>query len=380
MTPIELLWSVPFGRMGGVSPLARRGGLSLRRAIEAAVLPGLQRPPCLVTFSGGRDSSTVLAIATSVARREGLPLPIPVTNAFPHVAESMETDWQRLVIDAVGPPDWQRIELDDELDVLGTRATDVALRHGVLAPFNAHFLEPIIELGRGGSVLTGVGGDELFAPVGRHHLARTLAGRRRLRPLELPRLVASTAMPISVRRRRLGRRDMLSYPWLTATGHAALNAGLRAWDAHESWRWDYATRTHMWAGRRLQMHARSTALLGMDHDALVINPFMDPVVLAAASDAWGWAGPRNRTTELRALVRSDLPDAVLARATKSTFNATFWTGYGRQFADAWSGRGLDTNLVDEEALRREWSRPQPDAHSFSLLLTAWLADHATRGT
>ena len=54
-----------------------------RAAFEAAILPGLRRSPCLVSFSGGRDSSAVLATATAVARREGLPLPVPITHRFP---------------------------------------------------------------------------------------------------------------------------------------------------------------------------------------------------------------------------------------------------------------------------------------------------------
>ena len=43
-------------------------------ALEEAILPALQRAPCLVSFSGGRDSATVLAAAVRLARREGLEL------------------------------------------------------------------------------------------------------------------------------------------------------------------------------------------------------------------------------------------------------------------------------------------------------------------
>ncbi len=48
-----------------------------REAIERAVLPALQRQPCLVAFSGGRDSSAVLAVAALVARRPGWRSPSP---------------------------------------------------------------------------------------------------------------------------------------------------------------------------------------------------------------------------------------------------------------------------------------------------------------
>ncbi len=53
-----------------------------RQALELAVRPALERAPCLVSFSGGRDSSAVLAVATRVARRHGLPPPVPATNRF----------------------------------------------------------------------------------------------------------------------------------------------------------------------------------------------------------------------------------------------------------------------------------------------------------
>src|SRR5262245_65085870 len=63
-------------------------------AFERAVLPALRRGPCLVSFSGGRDSSAVLAVATGIARREGLPLPVPVKNVFPGPATTLEPGWQ----------------------------------------------------------------------------------------------------------------------------------------------------------------------------------------------------------------------------------------------------------------------------------------------
>jgi hypothetical protein len=62
-------------------------------AIEAVLRPALERAPCLVSFSGGRDSSAVLASATDLARREGLPLPIPATNRFPDAPGSDEAVW-----------------------------------------------------------------------------------------------------------------------------------------------------------------------------------------------------------------------------------------------------------------------------------------------
>jgi asparagine synthase (glutamine-hydrolysing) len=82
---------------------------SVRAAFEAALLPALRRAPCLVSFSGGRDSSAVLAVAAHVARREGLPLPIPATIHFPHAGGTQETEWQEQVIGHLGLEDWHRV-------------------------------------------------------------------------------------------------------------------------------------------------------------------------------------------------------------------------------------------------------------------------------
>jgi asparagine synthetase B (glutamine-hydrolysing) len=61
--------------------------------LERVLVRSLQRPPCLVAFSGGRDSAGVLAAASHAARRHGLPLPIPATYRFPGAAEVDESEW-----------------------------------------------------------------------------------------------------------------------------------------------------------------------------------------------------------------------------------------------------------------------------------------------
>ncbi|GAB7190151.1 hypothetical protein NUM3379_08570 [Kineococcus sp. NUM-3379] len=379
LTPLELLWSVPFGPAAGVAPLPRGPAPPLRAALEAAVLPALRRPPCAVSFSGGRDSSAVLAVATVLARREGLPAPVPVTHRFGWLAESVEDGWQELVVRSLGLREWQRTAWDGEragdLDVLGPVARRVLTRHGVLPPFNLHFHEPVLAAAAGGSVLTGVGGDELFAPVARHPLPRTLAGRRPLRVAELPRMLAGAALPAPVRAARLARELAVGYPWLTARGERALRRALGAQAAREPLRWDTAARTHVWPGRRLQLHRAGLEALGAHHGVLVESPFCAPGVLAAAAARWGWAGPRSRAAELADLLAGDLPPQLAARESKSTFDGAFWHAAGREFAAAWDGRGLEAvaGLVDVAALREHWLTAAPDAHSFSLLQHAWLA-------
>src|SRR5690625_7336371 len=75
---------------------------SPRDALDDAIRPALVGGPCFVTFSGGRDSSAVLAAATELARRDGLPDPIPVTRTSPGLPAAAEPGWQRLGIDHGG--------------------------------------------------------------------------------------------------------------------------------------------------------------------------------------------------------------------------------------------------------------------------------------
>ena len=94
MGPAEVVTGYVFGQASIQD--ARSAAIQTPRvALEAAVLGALRRPPCGVAFSGGRDSSLVLAVATHVARREGLPDPIPVTRRFPDKPEAEESEWRR---------------------------------------------------------------------------------------------------------------------------------------------------------------------------------------------------------------------------------------------------------------------------------------------
>ena len=66
--PLELAAGRMFGEdpeAPGIAHVELRGTTPLS-ALEEAILPALEREPCLVSFSGGRDSSAVLAVATRV--------------------------------------------------------------------------------------------------------------------------------------------------------------------------------------------------------------------------------------------------------------------------------------------------------------------------
>ena len=72
-----------------------------------------------------------------------------------------------------------------------------------------------------------------------------------------------------------------------------------------------------------------------------------------------------------------LPEAMYRRVSKATFNEAFWRSHSRVLVEQWRGDGIPTELVDPEALRREWTTPVPDAHTYTLLQSVWLAGAAS---
>ena len=72
------------------------------------------------------------------------------------------------------------------------------------------------------------------------------------------------------------------------------------------------------------------------------------------------------------LVGDLLPPALLNRSTKARFDEVFWTEHSRELVADWNGEGVDSELVDLDRLREEWSKPTPEAHTFTLLQSVWL--------
>jgi asparagine synthetase B (glutamine-hydrolysing) len=372
LTPLELASGLVFGDGGRLPDLPlETPPLPPRDAVERAVLLALRRPPCLVSFSGGRDSSAILAVATAVARREGLPLPIPATNRFPAADGSLETEWQERVIAYLGIEDWIRRDLTDELDCVGPVATRVLRRHGVLWPCNTHFHDPFFEAAAGGSVLTGIGGDEAFMSPSRSNYLAVLSGRRSPRPRDVLRVGFALA-PRSIRRRVIERRFPRVCWWLRPEVLKQVRAAIALEASTEPLRWRARYR---WVHgfHYLKVGLQSLALLAHDHDVLAVHPFARREFLAALA-----AMPRGRRFDSRdaameALFGELLPRELHRRSTKAQFDGAFWNRHSRNLVERWSGEGVDPDLVDPEILREVWTSPAPDARSFPLLQAVWLA-------
>lgn len=370
LTRLELASGLVFGEDAHAPPLPTPSGQGPRKALEAAVVPALQRPPCLVSFSGGRDSAAVLAVANHVARREGLEPPIPVTNCFPDAAESDESEFQERTVRHLGLNDWQRLIFTDELDCVGPVARKTLGSHGLLWPFNAYFHVPPLERAAGGSLLTGAGGDEAFSVS---QFARTqllLAGAARPEPRDVLRVGFALA-PRPLRALVLRRRIPDAFPWLRDHARRAVERAAAAEAAAEPFR---LRRRMQWLRglRHMGVGLDSLGVLAEADGAAVHHPLSD-------RDFWAELGAlprsnrlRTRTEAMRALFGDLLPEPVLARATKASFDEAFWNRHSRAFAASWDGSGVDAEVVDTELLRREWSSPAPNPRSYLLLQAAWL--------
>lgn len=378
LSPLELAWGVPIGPAEGIQALQPQPAVPGRVALEEIIRRGLTRPPCLVSFSGGRDSSAVLALATHVARRDGLPDPIPASNLFTSIPAADERHWQELMIRHLRLADWLRIELTDELDVLGPLAAGVVARHGVLAPFNSHFQIPLLQRAAGGSVLTGVGGDEVFEPTERAVLARLLSWRRLPSRRHAGSILGALA-PRTVRERRISQAlapDPLG--WLQPEVHRRIAAASASWHAGEPVSYDAALRTWWWRSRQLQANIAGKRLLAADYGVQMLHPFADPLFLSAYGAGRGPAGPPGRTWALRELFGDVLPPEMIERETWGSFNGAFWTATARSVVAGWDGTGADPELMDADALSAEWRREDPDWHSFSLAQQLLLGGAGTR--
>lgn len=372
MSPREVATGWPTGRSPVPDPDADLARQHPRAVLERLLLPALEHEPCLVAFSGGRDSSAVLAVATDVARRHGLSDPVPLTRRYVGDARADEAEWQELVARHLGLREWVRLDLTDDLDLLGDRAVAALRRYGQLWTPMLYVNLPMLEQARGGALLTGQGGDEV---LGSHRIAplRALADAgRRARRRDVRRAVGAAAP--NVLRTWWARRRVdpsVVPPWLRPEVARAHHAALVRDRAGEPLR---ADRSVEWllGMRAIQAAFHNLDLLAREHGVRLVHPLLDVSFVAAMARAWGWRGPRDRTEALRWLVGDLLPDEICARVSKATFNTALFGPASRAFVEQWDGDGVDHELVDPDALRATWESDFPHGGSFALLQQAWL--------
>ena len=348
--------------------------LSARDALEQSLCHSLQRGPCVIAFSGGRDSSLLLAAAVHVARREGLPEPVPFTRVFPGIGEADEGHWQEMMIRHLGVIDWERREFGDELDVIGSIAQRHLLSHGLLWPAAIGSSVPLFEMVPGGVVLDGEGGDETLG-VDTHRIAPLTDVFMAPRPVRVDRLrpALGALAPARVRLLRARKRwSTDSFEWLRPAVREDFIGELVD---------DYVNRPLSFASSLRSLLLRRGQIVGMHNRKLLAasygvdldSPLMNPTFVGALAREGGWLGRGSRTAVLRQLAGDLLPHAIVERRSKAAFNRAYIGPRSREFADGWQGFGIDEDLVDAELLRAAWLEEQAHWMTALLLQQAWLA-------
>jgi hypothetical protein len=351
-----------------------------RIALEAVLRRCLARPPCVIAFSGGRDSSALLALAVKVARRDGLPLPTPVTLRFAGAERSQEVEWQQMMIDHLGLSEWVTEELQDDADLLGPVATNNLRRYGVAYSPTSYLDHWLLRHAKGGTLITGEGGDEVL-----DHGHRIYPLSRLVRRLRAGRKVGRGDIdfalePLPGRWRRSFEiygvpRIRAQLPWLTAE---AMNMHLRqARACHAVSSLDARRSTLAVFRRRVwTVPAQNRHHIARHSDVSLVHPFAEPPVVASLAREAGPLGFSSRSHSLGMLFGDLLPERVVHRPDKAVFNEAVVGRYTQAFLATWDGAGVPRHLVDIDRLRTALHATNLSGNSFLLLQTAWLRTDA----
>lgn len=379
LTPLEIARGYIVGSEG-MLPAAKDPTSTPRGALESVMLAALQRQPCGIAFSGGRDSSLVLAVAVDVARREGLPVPVPITRRFAAAGATEESDWQELVVRHVGVSEWVRLEFKDELEVIGPYAQRHLREHGVVWPAAIASATPLLEQVQGGTLLDGEGGDDVLGFENhRIGLASFL--------MRYPRAANRRALPAALReltpravRYRLHWKDRETQPfvWLRPEVRKQFIDDLARERTDRPLSFPSSVRA-FWSRRALRIGELDRAIVARRYDVDRVSPLLEPDLVHAIARDGGVLGRGDRTAVIHSVAGDLLPSALVWRRTKAVFNRAYIGELCRSFAASWDGSGVDHDLVDADALRRAWLDDVPHYMTALLLQQAWLAETGSAG-
>ncbi len=140
--------------------------------------------------------------------------------------------------------------------------------------------------------------------------------------------------------------------------------------------WESKIRGPFWRHRYFKVPEMSLNLLATDEGAHVVHPFVSPRVLDTLASTGGFRGFGTRSELLDYLFGDVLPANVIKRGGKATFGTPLWTSTSRDFAQTWSGEGIDSQFVDRDVLRGMWLAGEWTVASTTLLQAAWIHDHS----
>lgn len=381
--PLELASGTVTGLLDGTDPVKEWAsqlapGDTPRKVLEETLLGALRRSPCVLGFSGGRDSSGLLALAATVARREGLPLPVALTYRYDNEAETEESSWQELVIDHLGIADWEKVRVGTANDVIGELAQPFLLRHGLVFPSMLYNNTLLLDKARGGSHMTGEGGDEVFG-LRRATILRRVANNPKyllsfpylkLAALVLGPRATRVAAQYHVNRKALDSSLKHLRPGLAeeVTRRVSEHLASEPFDNSKSLAWHLRRRGAVF-------YQQAITAFSLEYEVYHVDPFLEPRFVASYARTVGPFGLATRSDAMRLLFSDVLPEQILTRSSKALFNRGFLTDVGRAFASTWGGGGVDTELVDVDALRAAWLSHWPPVQTFWLLQAAWLHEN-----
>lgn len=352
---------------------------SARRALETRIADAVKAAngQIAVLFSGGRDSSAVLATATAVCRRLGADDPTTVTAVYPNDPATDEYEWRREVLKHLRLTNAVEVEITTERRMLSSQTRSSLEAWGTVWPPAVHTQSRYFDVSPRAVFLTGEGGDGVIDGGRITPLTLVVSDFPRVSKRLLAAAAHSlTPDAIHMANQRRAWATGHTWPWVRPERRNQVAGALVSPRGPLNWG---ASRLHVPLQRSVQLVLQNTVVAARRVGADLRHPLLDAHFLTALAGEGGTWGYRGRTDAFRRLFGDLLPDQVLARTTKAAFNTSRWGDGERDFASSWTGTGVDHDIIDYKLLREEWLSESPHPVAQFLVHDAWLAERSATG-